>query len=105
MRFLYIIPLLLIISCSYNNSILDKNDNLVLPSGKADKKSLLEKNVRFEGPDKAMYLFEIKKHGGPFLTEPSRYQPYPPDNNERVLREMKKRNQENSLKTYLNCIK
>ena len=93
MRFLYIIPLLLIISCSYNNSILDKNDNLVLPSGKADKKSLVEKNVRFEGPDKAMYLFEIKKHGGPFLTEPSRYQPYPPDNNERVLREMKKRNQ------------
>ena len=39
-----------------------------------------------------MYQFELKKHGGPFLTEPSRYKPYPPDNNEKVLKEMRKRN-------------
>ena len=91
MRFYFYFILFLFASCSEKNS-LNKHKGSVTSNEKADKKSIYEGKIKFDGPDKSMYQFELKKHGGPFLTEPSRYKPYPPDNNEKVLKEMRKRN-------------
>ena len=38
-----------------------------------------------------MYIFEGRKHGDIDLSKPSRFGVYPPDINERALKEMKKR--------------
>ena len=111
MRFYFYFILFLFASCSEKNS-LNKHKGSVTSNEKADKKSIYEGKIKFDGPDKSMYQFELKKHGGPFLTEPSRYKPYPPDNNEKVLKEMKKRNrisfsqrQRNTTGTFSNYAK
>jgi len=111
MRFYIYIILFLFASCSEKDNFYKKKGE-VSSNEKAEKKSIYEGKIKFDGPDKSMYQFELKKHGGPFLTEPSRYEQYPPDNNEKVLREMKKRNrirlsqiQRNSKETFTNYAK
>ncbi len=91
MKYLHLILIFFVLSCSEKGKF-DNYKVRVYPDQKPEKKSIIDNETKFEGPDKYMYLFELKKHGGISLKESSRYQQYPPDNNERVLREMKDRN-------------
>ena len=63
MKYIHLILVFFVLSCS-EKSNKDNYKVRVYSNQKPDKKSIIDRETKFEGPDKYMYLFELKKHGG-----------------------------------------
>ena len=91
MKYLHLILLFFVLSCSEKANVSEDFSKSKVIKLDPVKKPIVVGNKKYEGPDKIMYIFEGRKHGDIDLSKPSRFGVYPPDINERALKEMKKR--------------
>ena len=95
MKYLHLILLFFVLSCSEKANVSEDFSESKVIKLDPVKKPIVVGNKKYEGPDKIMYIFEGRKHGDIDLSKPSRFGVYPPDINERALKEMKKRSSSN----------
>ena len=91
MKYLHLISIFFVLSCSEKAKVVEDFSESKVIKLEPVKKPIVAGNKKYEGPDKIMYIFEGRKHGDIDLSKPSRFGVYPPDINERALKEMKKR--------------
>ena len=97
MKNLHFVFLLFIISCSEKAQIDEEFSESKIIKLEPVKKPIVVGSKKYEGPDKIMYIFEGRKHGDIDLSKPSRFGIYPPDINERALKEMRKRSSSRNI--------